>query len=74
MCMIYHADKCSNPMELTHNNVQVMGYEDPALEEEIITFTCTSGLEHGGPHSSVCMRNGEWEPDPGEVNCTREKS
>ena len=30
--------KCSNPMELT--NALAMGYVDPALEGQIITFTC----------------------------------
>ena len=48
----------------------MIGYEDPALEGEIITFTCLLGLEFSGPISSMCMRNGEWDPDPGEVNCT----
>ena len=47
-----------------------MDYEDPALEGEIITFTCSPGLELSGPISAMCMRSGEWEPDPGEVNCT----
>ena len=47
-----------------------MGYEEPAQQGESITFACTSGLELSGPNSSTCMRNGEWEPDPGEVNCT----
>ena len=57
-------------MTRTQNGVQVMGYEDPSLEGDSIMFTCTSGLELSGPNSSTCMGNGEWEPDPGEVNCT----
>ena len=59
-------------MTLTRNSVQVMGYEDPALEGESIVFTCTSGEILNGPNSSMCMGNGEWEPDPGELNCTHE--
>ena len=47
-----------------------MGYDNPALEGESIVFTCASGLKLGGPNSSMCMGNGEWEPDPGEANCT----
>ena len=39
------ACKCSNPMELAPNNVQVVGYENPALQGEVITFTCLLGLE-----------------------------
>ena len=57
-------------MTRTQNGVQVMGYEDSALAGESIMFTCTSGLEFSGPNSSTCMGNGEWEPDPEEVNCT----
>jgi hypothetical protein len=47
-----------------------MGYDDPALNGESIMFACASGLKLGGPNSSTCMGNGEWEPDPGKVNCT----
>ena len=57
-------------MALTHTDVRVMGYEDPAVEGESVTFTCFSGSVLNGPRSSMCMGNGEWEPDPGEVNCT----
>ena len=64
-----YADKCSNPMVLVTNNVRITGYEDPALEGEVITFTCSFGLELNGPISSSCIGNGEWEPDPREVNC-----
>ena len=60
-------------MTLTQNGVQVMGYEDPALAGESIVFTCTSGQILNGPNSSICMENGEWEPDPGELNCTHKK-
>ena len=47
-----------------------MGYEDPALEGENITFTCNTGLTLDGPNSSTCMGNGEWEPDPRAASCT----
>ena len=60
-------------MALISNNVQVMGYEDPAREGAVITFVCSSGLELSGPNSSMCMRSGEWEPDPREVNCSHDK-
>ena len=46
-----------------------MGYEDPALEGDVITFTCSPGQLLNGTDTSTCMRNGEWEPDPGEVDC-----
>ena len=52
-----------------------MGYdhEDPALKGENITFTCLSGAILNGPNSSTCIGNGEWEPDPREVECTHER-
>ena len=57
-------------MALVNNDVRVVGYEDPALEGEVITFTCPYGLILSGPNSSTCMGNVEWEPDPNEANCT----
>ena len=47
-----------------------MGYEDPAREGQNISFICPSGRALSGPTSSICMENGEWEPDPREVECT----
>ena len=70
--MICYADKCDDPLTLIHSDIIVMGCEDPALEGEIITFTCPTGAILGGPNSSMCARNGEWEPDPRVVECTHE--
>ena len=55
-------------MELT--NAIVMGYTDPALEGQTITFACPPYQTLNGSNSSTCMENGEWEPDPREVECT----
>ena len=44
--------------------------EDPALQEHNITFICHAGQVLNGSNSSTCMGNGEWEPDPREVECT----
>ena len=46
------------------------GYEDPAMEGAKITFSCRGGLSLIGPNLTMCMGNGEWEPDLGEVACT----
>ena len=62
------AGKCSNPMKLT--NALALDYVDPALEGQTITFTCPAGQTLNGSNSSTCMGNGEWEPDPREVECT----
>ena len=48
----------------------VVGFVDPALEGQNITFTCPPGQMLNGSNTSTCMGNGEWEPDPGEVACT----
>ena len=34
-----------------------------------ITFTCSPGFVLTGSNTSICMGNGEWEPDPREVEC-----
>ena len=67
-----YAGKCSNPMALVNNNIRIVGYNDRALEGDHITFTCPSGLVLNGSNSSMCVGNGEWEPDPREVNCISE--
>ena len=41
----------------------------PVMEGTTISFSCHPGLILGGPNSSTCMGNGEWEPDPREVEC-----
>ena len=59
-------------MVLVNTNIRVMGYEDPAFEGNRVIFTCLSGLMLNGSNSSTCMGNGEWEPDPREVDCISE--
>ena len=50
-------------------SVRVSIDRNPTLEGANITFTCDSGLTLVGPNSSVCFSNGQWEPDPREVEC-----
>jgi hypothetical protein len=69
MTNLFPAVKCGNPMELT-NAIVAMGYIDPALKGQNITFACLPGQTLNGSNSSICMGNGEWEPDPTEVACT----
>jgi hypothetical protein len=64
-----NAAMCRNPMSELHMNVKIEGYEDPARDGDNVTFTCNDGFRIG-PSSSTCKGNGEWYPDPGEVNCT----
>ena len=42
---------------------------DPPVKETNATLNCLPGLVLRGPYISTCMGNGEWEPDPREVEC-----
>ena len=39
----------------------------------LIQFSCLTGLVLTGPNLSICMGNGEWEPDPREAQCKGER-
>ena len=50
--------------------VVVSGSQDsPPIEGQLITYTCPPGFTLTGPNGSVCTGNGEWEPNPGKVDC-----
>ena len=51
------------------DSVKVFLENDPALVGTNATFICLPGLAFSGSHKSTCMENGEWEPDPREVEC-----
>ena len=68
--MTYYVGKCNDPLTLIHSDVIVMGYEDPALEGENITFTCPTGAILTGSNTSTYLENGEWEPDLRDVECS----
>ena len=42
---------------------------DIVLEGTTMTLNCLSGLILTGSNTSKCTENGEWEPDPWEVEC-----
>ena len=42
---------------------------DLTLEGTNTTFSCPPGMVLTGPTTATCMGNGEWEPDPTEVQC-----
>ena len=58
---------------LAEDNKQVVitDYNNPALVGTNATFTCnsSSGLVFTGFNTTTCMENGEWEPDPREIDC-----
>ena len=51
------------------NSIIIMNYMDPAIEGTNITFGCPPDYVLIGPNTTTCMGNGEWEPDPREVEC-----
>ena len=42
---------------------------DSALVGTNATFNCLPGQVFSGPIMSTCTENGEWEPDPQQVEC-----
>ena len=59
------------PIQTKLNNVNVVtrSQNSPLTEGQFITYTCEPGFILTGPNASVCTENGEWEPNPGEVDC-----
>ena len=65
---------CGHPLHggvsaANSGNINVMGYVAPVLEGTTVTFGCTPQYILTGPSTTTCMGNGEWEPDPSEVEC-----
>ena len=54
--MMCYIGKCNDPSTLIHNSdVIIIGYEDPALEGENITFTYPTEAILTGPNSSTLV-------------------
>ena len=49
-----------------YNNNIIM---EPAMEGATLTFKCSPQYVLTGPNITTCVGNGEWEPDPGEMEC-----
>ena len=56
-------------MNQTDEDIIVYGNLYPAIEGTSVTFSCPPELVLTGSNTSMCMRNGEWEPDPQELKC-----
>jgi hypothetical protein len=65
----FYTVKCKDPTVQVRNSVQVIGYSEPALEGMNITFLCPSNYLLMGTSMSTCAENGEWEPDPKDMEC-----
>ena len=76
MLIIFIIANCGNPFDqnqFNNSKVQAIGNSIPALEGENVIFSCPFGLQINGSNVSICLGNGKWEPDPGEVECIGNK-
>ena len=83
MCIYYnmhihvpllHAVTCDLPLQLLEQLVIVDAGSQviPYREGQFITYTCPPGFILNDLNASVCTGNGEWKPDPGQVDCIGE--
>ena len=67
--------RCGHPLSdgttanSTSDSIVVVGYMDPVIEGTTVTFECPPQYVLIGPNATTCMGNGEWEPDPRDVEC-----
>ena len=63
---------CGHPLQnatFLDDILMITGYVEPAMEGATVTFECPPQYVITGPNTTTCMGNGEWEPDPREVEC-----
>jgi hypothetical protein len=69
--LLLYAVTCDLPSQLLEQPVLVdaRSQEIPHREGQFIMYTCPTGFVLNGSNASVCTENGEWEPDPRELDC-----
>ena len=64
---------CGHPFQdrtsSDNDSIIVIGCTDPAMQGTTLSFVCPSYYVLVGPNTTTCIGNGEWEPDPKEVEC-----
>ena len=62
---------CPDPLTQVADRaiLTVRGYENLALEGDMVDFSCSVGEAITGSNTLVCTRNGKWEPDPQKISC-----
>ena len=64
---LFYTGKCEYP-EVHHNNIVIRNTSFPALNGSTATFHCPLGYVISGQSEAICS-NGEWIPDPRNVEC-----
>ena len=68
--LLYIANCGNLAAKVKNQSALTIEYNYPALDEGAsVIFACSRGLMLSGPNSSTCMGNGEWEPNPRDVEC-----
>ena len=63
--------KCIHPqhLQMIDDSLRVLLDNELAVVGTNASFSCLPGQMFSGPYKSTCLENGEWEPDPREVQC-----
>ena len=70
-CLCFITAQCRNlQLAAANDSKPSLMYDDLCLTGgTTVDFVCPSGLVLNGTMSAICMENGEWVPDPQDVNC-----
>ena len=61
---------CGSPLHLISDLTDMITDNNyPAVEGTTARFSCSSGYVLTGSSTAICMGNGEWVPDPRQVQC-----
>ena len=60
---------CPQAQSASDDFVRVSSNRNPAIEGTTIIFSCPDWLILIGSNTSICMENGEWEPELKGTNC-----
>ena len=70
---VFCTANCGYPLQASghefNNSLRITGYEPPMLVGSNISLSCHPEYVLIGPNISTCLENGEWVPDPKEVQC-----
>ena len=75
LILMLYAANCGHPQQhlFEPNSVSVEGYDMmldwPIMEGANVSFSCSPDFVLNGPHTSTCMENGLWIPNPSDVDC-----